>query len=140
MLPQLIASEAQSNESYNPVIAEVEGYYQPMDNMEALSPDTPETPNTYMPIQWDEGCVVPPYDIFCKDAVRVPPSLDFKMPTGHEHIPPFPPLESKSLASPILVSLGSLGISFLSLEPISDGQSESGSVEVSCIHAAQVSV
>eukprot|EP00971_Amphidinium_carterae_P187886 3729652-Amphidinium_carterae.1 len=82
MLPQYVQSDATSRHCYYPVTTPVEGYYQPIDNMEALCPDNPETDNTYVPIQWDEECVIPPYEDFYDDGIRFVPSFNHTLPTN----------------------------------------------------------
>eukprot|EP00971_Amphidinium_carterae_P152368 3019589-Amphidinium_carterae.2 len=92
MLPQYVQSEATSRHCYYPVTTPVEGYYQPVDNMETLcpeAPDNPESDNTYVPIQWDEECVILPYEDFYviyDDDIRFVPSFNHTLPTGQEHI------------------------------------------------------
>eukprot|EP00971_Amphidinium_carterae_P149227 2958857-Amphidinium_carterae.2 len=72
-LPKWTRTEVESNDSYNPVRKEIEGYNVPVDNMAALCEDV--TTNTFVLITWNPECVIPPYEDCYEDGVSYAPSM-----------------------------------------------------------------
>eukprot|EP00971_Amphidinium_carterae_P105244 2084047-Amphidinium_carterae.2 len=60
--------------------------------MEALCSENPKLENSFVPIEWNEECVVPPYEDFYEDGLRWVPSFREQLPTGLEHVTPLLPV------------------------------------------------